>query len=135
MSNFQSLGHGRTADLKKEAQGWGVVIPAANTAQVLDPKPGMTGYTVFNLSRETIRVTITFAAGIESNGPARTALVPPLAVLSENFNNDTGINEDQPAIEALSLQVVTLATGEATSLTPPPALAAPANAVVDFIAA
>lgn len=135
MSNTQAWGHGRTADLLKEAQGWGVVIPVDNKPQALDPKPGMTGYTIYNLSRETIRVTITFVAGVESNGPARTALVPPLAVLSENFNNDSGINEDQPAIEALSLQVVTLATGEATSLSPPAALAAPVNAVVDFIAA
>ena len=135
MSNSQSWGHGRTADLKKEAASYCVVIPIGNAIQQVDPKPAMSGIAIFNTSREWIRVLITFTPPIESVGAQRTMLVPPLSVLSENYNNDSGIAEDQPAIEAVTFQAVTPATNETTALVPVAALATPAQLAVNFIAA
>lgn len=124
---------GQTADNDKKIGSHVAVIPAAGTAQVVNPADNQNAVTVYNLSTvNMVRATVTFVAGIVGDATAaqQTFLVPAGGTFSVDFSNNAGsVSGLIGAIESVSFVSVAIpaATSEASTL---PALAAAAGAVV-----
>ena len=136
LANSQSA----NADLGKEITAHDVVIPVANTAQVINPTAPFDSATVFNLSNTYhLRGVVTFAAGIVSATPAaeRAFVVPPLGTFSFSLADET--NDDAVgsigAIVSIRFQALAAPAGSGLSSNraAPAALVAPVIALVNFV--
>lgn len=131
-----------TADLGKEVTAFDVVIPLANTAQVVNPGQPFDAFTVYNLSSAyQLRGVITLSAGINSTTPAaeRAFVVPPLGTFSLDFSDKT--NDDATgsigAIDSISFQALKppAGSGLTSARVAPGALASTVVALINFVQA
>lgn len=128
------------ADLGKEITAHDVVIPLANTAQVVNPTVPFDAATVYNLSTVYhLRGVVTLSAGITAATPAaeRAFVVPPLGVFSFDLSDET--NDDATgsigAIGSISFQALRepAGSGLSSNRAAPAALVAPVIALVNFV--
>ena len=134
------------ADLGKEVTAYDVVIPLANTAQVVNPGQPFDAFTVYNLSSAyQLRGVITLSAGINSTTPSTTPaaerafVVPPLGTFSLDFSDKT--NDDATgsigAIDSISFQALKTPAGSGltSARVAPGALASTVVALINFVQA
>lgn len=128
------------ADLGKEMTAHDVVIPPANTAQVVNPAVPFDSATVYNLSKVYhLRGVVTLSAGITATTPAaeRAFVVPPLGVFSFDLSDEK--NDDATgsigAIDSISFQALNAPAGSGLSSNraAPAALASTVIALVNFV--
>ena len=138
LANSQSA----AADLGKEITAYDVVIPLANTAQVVNPTPVYDAFTVYNKSSlYDLRGIVTFGAGIVSATAAgeRAFVVPPLGTFSVDFSDNT--NDDATGsvgvIDKISFQALAQPAGSGLSSArvAPGALTSTVIAQVNFVQA
>lgn len=118
-SGFFSPAH--TADNAKAVGSFTAVIPAAGTAQIINPADNMNAVTIMNESTvNRVRAVITFVAGVAGNAtPIQQAItLPPGATQSLDFsNNPTNISGVIGAIESITLASVATPTTTAEAST------------------
>lgn len=136
-TSIGSLALPKSPDLKKAVASFGVVIPAAGTAQPVNPPALVNAATIWNPSLKWLRGTVVFAAGQTNDGgtaPTTVFLVPPASTYNLEFESDSGVAGDIPAIESITFVAIAppTATAEASTYT---ALASGADAVfaVNFV--
>lgn len=121
------------ADNAKAVGSHVAIIPAAGTAQVVNPADGHNGVVFLNIAGGNyVRATITFTAGVSGDATAgqQCTLIPPGGVVSLDFsNNPAAAQGELRVIDSVSLVTVALpaASAEVSSL---PALTALAGATV-----
>lgn len=129
-----------SADLGKEITAYDVVIPLANTAQVVNPAVPFDSATVYNLSTVYhLRGVVTLSAGITATTPVaeRAFVVPPLGVFSFDLSDET--NDDATgsigAIDSISFQALNVPAGSglSSSRVAPAAIASTVVALVNFV--
>lgn len=111
-----------------------VVIPAAGTAQVINPAEDYHALTVYNLSAVLVRALVTFKAGVTGNATAAQAvqLVPPNGVMSFDLSSNTNsVNGEIGSIESVTFTPVAV---PATSTEGSALTALTANAAAMLIA-
>ena len=130
------------ADLGKEITAHDIVIPLANTAQVVNPGVPMDAVTVYNTSAlYQVRGVVTFSAGVNSTTPAaeRCFIVPQLGVYTVDFSDK--LNDDASgsigAIDSISFQALSAPAGSGLSSarTAPAALTATVVVQANFVQA
>lgn len=130
------------ADIGKEVTAFDVVIPLANTPQVVDPGQPFDAFTVYNLSSVyQLRGLITFVAGVNSTTPVgeRAFVVPALGTFSLDFSDQT--NDDATnsigAIESISFQALQTPAGSGltSNRVAPGALTSTVVALINFVQA
>ena len=88
------------------------VIPAAGTAQVINPVDGHNSVVMLNVSGGNyVRATITFTAGVSGDATAsqQVVLIPPGGVVALDFSNNVGaIPGELRVIDSISLVSVDL---------------------------
>ena len=114
-----------------------VVIPAAGTAQVVNPADDYHAMTAYNLGSVLVRATVTYKAGVTGNATAAqaTQLIPPSGVMSFDLRaNVNAMAGEIGSIESVSFVPVGVpaATTEGSALTALTANAA-TNLVVNFV--
>lgn len=132
-----SIGVLPTADNAHVLGAHFVVIPAAGTAQVVNPVEDYHAMTAYNLGSVLVRATITYKAGVVGNATAAqaTQLIPPNGVMSFDLSSNTNaVAGEIGSIESVSFAPVAVpaASTEASALTALTANAA-ANLVVNFV--
>lgn len=129
-----------SADLGKEITAHDVVIPLANTAQVVNPGVPFDAATVYNLSSVYhLRGVVTLSAGVTATTPVaeRCFVVPPLGVFSFDLSDE--LNDDATgsigAIDSISFQALNAPAGSGltSARTAPAALASTVIALVNFV--
>lgn len=113
-----------------------VQIPAAGTAQVVNPVEDYDALTVYNLSNLLVRATITFRVGITGNATAaqQTQLIPANSTMSFDLSKNVNLVAGElGAVDSVSFAPVALplTTAEGSALTALTANAA-ATLVVNF---
>lgn len=126
-----------TADNAKAVGAHVAVIPAAGTAQVINPVDGHNSVVMLNVAGGNyVRATITFTAGVSGDATAaqQVVLVPPGGVVALDFsNNPNAVQGELRIIDSISLVSVALpaATSEVSALVALTALAS-ATVVLNF---
>ena len=121
------------ADNAKAIAAYAVVVPAAGTAQTVNPVDNHNSVTVMNFSNVNfVRATITLVAGVTGDATAaqQVQLVPPGGSISLDLQgNPTSPAGNVDAIDSVKIDVVAFpaATAELSTL---PALAVNAGAQV-----
>jgi len=125
-----------TADVRKASASHVSVIPAAGTAQVVNPVAPINAFTAFNVSSKWVRGTITFAAGVTNDGSAATTvfLIPPQGTYSQDYASDSGVTGDVPAVDSISYVSIATPTASAEASTLAALVAnADATVVTNFV--
>jgi hypothetical protein len=124
-------------DLTKEAEGFVVAVAAgAGVAAVVNPAQPEQGATVFNVSNNWIRGTITFTAGVVALGAAATRVfvVPPGGTYSFDFADEGATDSATGAIGAIDSISIIAVTPPATGVVEASTLAAATAAVAGYVA-
>jgi hypothetical protein len=125
------------ADNAKAVGSHVAVIPAAGTAQVINPVDGFNSLTFMNVvGSNYVRATITFTVGVAGNATAATqvVLIPPSSAVSVDFSDNPKASADEiRVIDSISLVSVALpaASAEVSTLAALVALAG-ATVVMNF---
>ena len=128
-----------TADNEKAVGSHVAVIPAAGTAQTVNPTDRYNAATFANIGTNWVRAKFTFATGITGNASNLTqvTLIPPNGFTSVDFsNNPHFVSGAVDAIDAVVVESVALpsATAEASTLTAKTSTA-DATVVINFASA
>jgi hypothetical protein len=125
------------ADLNKEVESFAVTIAAgAGVAAVVDPAQPEEGVTVFNVSNNVVRATVTFSAGIVAAGGAATRafLVPAGGTASIDWADSGATDSAQGALGAIdSLSIAPVAIPVAAGVVEASALALATTATAGYV--